>query len=90
MSRSDSTTPGQPPTWARWREAPRVCLYAPNLRRTVAVALVVGTILLAINQLDTVLAGRANATTWLKVGLTYLVPFCVSNYGVLIATRRSR
>jgi len=90
MSRSDSKTTGQPPTWVRWREAPGVCLYPPNLRRTVAVALLVGTILFAINQLDVVLAGRENGATWLKVGLTYLVPFCVSNYGVLIATRRSR
>jgi hypothetical protein len=27
---------------------------------------------------------------WLKVGLTYLVPFCVSNWGILVATRRPR
>jgi hypothetical protein len=59
-----------------------------RLRRTVTVALVVGTLLFVINQLDVVLSGHATATTWLKVGLTYLVPFCVSNYGVLIASRK--
>ena len=48
----------------------------------------VGTILFAINQLDVVLRGAATPVLWLKVGLTYLVPFCVSNLGVLIASRR--
>jgi hypothetical protein len=47
----------------------------------------VGTILFAINQLDVVLAGRATWVTWLKAALTYLVPFFVANYGVLVASR---
>jgi hypothetical protein len=59
----------------------------PHLARTAAVAIIVGTVLFAINQLDVLLAGRATGTTWLKVALTYLVPFLVSNYGVLSATR---
>lgn len=59
----------------------------PHLARTIAVALAVGTILCAINQLDVLLADRATALTWLKIALTYLVPFLVSNYGVLTATR---
>ncbi len=54
------------------------------------VALIVGTILFSINQLDVVLAGRATLGLWLKAGLTYLVPFCVSNWGILVATRRSQ
>jgi hypothetical protein len=61
----------------------------PHLARTVAVALIVGTVLFAINQLDVLLAGRATGMTWLKVALTYLVPFLVSNYGVLSATPSS-
>lgn len=52
------------------------------------IAILVGTILFAINQLDVVLAGRATAAVWAKVALTYLVPFCVSNWGILVATRR--
>jgi hypothetical protein len=54
----------------------------------VAVALIVGTVLFFINQLDVVLSHHATALTWLKVALTYVVPFGVSNYGVLVATRR--
>ena len=67
------------------REIPAAC--RPHLPRTAAVAVVVGTILLAINQLDVVLAGRATGVTWLKIALTYLVPFLVANYGIVTASR---
>jgi hypothetical protein len=77
------------PTWAGWREAVSVCAYRPHLRRTISVALVVGTIIFSINQLDVVLRGRATLGTYVKGALTYLVPFCVSNYGILVATRRT-
>ena len=60
--------------------------YRPHLRRCIGVALVVGTILFAINQLDVVLGGHATVGTWVKVSLTYVVPFCVSNFGILVAT----
>jgi hypothetical protein len=59
-----------------------------HLKRTIAIALVVGTILCLINQLDVLLRGDLSARVWLKVGLTYVVPFCVSNYGIAIATHR--
>ena len=42
------------------------------------VAAVVGTILNAINQGDRLLALRLDEVVWWKIGLTYLVPFCVS------------
>jgi hypothetical protein len=45
-------------------------------------------VLFVINQLDVVLRGEATPIVWLKVALTYLVPFCVSNLGILIASRR--
>jgi hypothetical protein len=76
------------PTWSSWREAAVVVRYRPHLRRTIGVALVVGTILFLINQLDVVLAGDVAPRTYLKIGLTYVVPFCVANYGILIASRR--
>src|SRR5690242_4017003 len=40
------------------------------------------------NHLDAVLAGRADWRTWLKGLLTYGVPFCVSNWGIVTASRR--
>lgn len=73
-----------------WRQAWAVVTHRAHLVRTVRIALIVGTVLFVINQLDVVLSGRAGAGTCAKVALTYLVPFCVSNYGILIATRRPR
>jgi hypothetical protein len=38
------------------------------------IALVVGTVLTAINQLDVILSGDATAATAVKSGLNYVVP----------------
>jgi len=81
---------GPPVTWSNWREALRVIGHGPHLRRTASVALVVGTILFAINHLDEVLRGQATHEIWVKSSVTYLVPFCVSNIGVLVGTHRPR
>lgn len=62
--------------------------HPPHLRRTLLTTAVVGTLLFMINQLDVVLDGDASASVWAKSALTYLVPFGVSNIGILIATRR--
>jgi hypothetical protein len=64
-----------------------VVTHPKHLKRTVTVALSVGTVFFAMNQLPVVLAGSAVLLTWLKVGLTYLTPFCMSNFGILTATR---
>jgi hypothetical protein len=56
-------------------------------RRSLAVALIVGTLLNLINQGDVILRDRP--VDWLKIALTYLVPYCVSTYGA-VAYRLSR
>ncbi len=71
-------------------EIPRVCLDPRNLRQCTVAALIVGSVLFFINQADVVFAGRATPLTWLKIGLSYLVPFFVANYGVVLGSRRSR
>jgi hypothetical protein len=63
-----------------------VC-YWPHLKRTATIALVVGTVLFCINQLDVVIGGQATTAVWIKSALTYLVPFTTSNLGVLVGTR---
>jgi hypothetical protein len=68
----------------------KTVVFRNNLRRTVAAALLVGTVLFAINQLDIVIAGRETPLTWLKIALSYLVPFCVANYGLLVGARDRR
>lgn len=77
-------------TWDTWREIPAVVFDRRNLRKTVAVALVVGSILFGVNQLDVVLRGDATTTVWVKSALTYVVPFLVSNYGIIVASRTDR
>jgi hypothetical protein len=77
-------------TWSKFSECAGVVCHRPHLARTVSVALIVGTILFCINQLDVVMAGNATTTTWVKSATTFIVPFCVANYGVLTATRRPR
>lgn len=56
------------------------------VRRAVVVSLIVGTILNLINQGEA-LIGRG-AVDWVRLGLTYSVPFFVSLHGALSATRR--
>lgn len=55
----------------------------PNLRRTTTIAIVVGVILTAINQGGVILGGDATAATWVRCALNFLVPFLVSNAGLL-------
>jgi hypothetical protein len=64
-----------------WRLA---CSYAVSdgvPRRSLWVALVVGTVLNLINQGDTLLAGRR--PDFVKLALTYVVPYIVSTYGAV-------
>lgn len=53
------------------------------------IALFVGTILTAINQLDTFVGGRYSGWIWVKVAMNYVVPFCVSSIGFITAARRA-
>jgi len=51
------------------------------------VALIVGTILTAINQGDVILNGTLTVATLGKILLTYCVPYCVSTYAGVAAIR---
>ena len=80
-----------PPVIATWRtltEALQLACRRATLRRTVPIALAVGTILSLINQAHVVLAGDANFATWGRVAANYVVPLCVSTIGFLSACRR--
>lgn len=57
-------------------------------RRAATVALIVGTILNTINQGDALVTGRP--LDWLKLGLTFLVPYCVSTHGAVTAKLAER
>jgi hypothetical protein len=72
------------------RDALRIVLRPEHLRQTLAIALVVGTILTAINHADVIVRGDATTTTLAKAALNYLVPFIVSNLGLLAGARGRR
>lgn len=61
----------------------RSILHPAHLRRTGAIALVVGSWLTLFNQGDAILAGDAGAGLWVKVTLNYLTPFVVANLGLV-------
>ena len=69
------------------RETVRFCAQRRNLTRTVRIALVVGVLLTAINQGAVLLGGHPTLATWIRCGLNFLVPFLVSNAG-LVSGRR--
>lgn len=56
------------------RNALRICFRREHLRRTVKIALVVGTILTLINQGDVIPRGDATSVTVIKTGLNYCGP----------------
>ena len=65
----------------RWKTV-WVCALSEGVpRRSLWVALVVGTILNLINQGDALLAGHRLDFT--KLALTYVVPYLVSTYGAV-------
>ena len=63
-------------------------LHFPMLKRSLAAALVVGTVLTALNQGDTLLAGHWSSALYWKIPLTYCVPLMVATYGALTNSRK--
>jgi hypothetical protein len=62
-----------------WKAACRCAVSDGVPRRSLFVALVVGTLLNFINQGDALLG--AAPINWIKLVLTYLVPYAVCTYG---------
>jgi hypothetical protein len=58
------------------------------LGRSLITALVVGTLLVAINQGTLLLEGEVPGSLYWKIPLTYAVPFCVASWGALVNSRR--
>ncbi len=56
----------------------RLAVERETAKRAARLALVVGPILVAINQGDVIVGGES--PDWLKAGLTFIVPYCVSTW----------
>ena len=75
-------------SWGTPREGVVLSLSPNTLRRTVRIALIVGTLLSAINQGHLIAAGDVSTITWIRVAANYLIPWIVSSIGFLSASRR--
>ncbi len=69
------------------RQALRRTFTGAALKRSLIVAVLIGTVLNAINQGDRIVSGEA-VVIW-KLLLTYFVPFAVASYGSYAAFRSS-
>lgn len=61
--------------------------HPPLVRRSTIIALIVGSVLVAINHGDVLVTGRWDAAFAWKAPLTYLVPFVVATWGALLNSR---
>jgi hypothetical protein len=59
------------------------------IRRSSIIAIIVGGIIIAVNQIDIILSGQIAPLVWLKMLITPCVPFCVSLYGAYLAYRNA-
>ena len=65
----------------------RLAFSAPVWRRAAKVAILVGPILVAVNQGDVILRGGLDVICIVKIGLTFLVPYFVSTFSSVAALR---
>ena len=66
-----------------------LALTPPVRRRATKVAALVGCILVAINHGDKALAGDLAAGDFVKMAMTFVVPYCVATYAAVSAMRES-
>ena len=71
---------------SNWKSLCHCALSDGVPRRSFYVALVVGTILNVINQADALVGG--GSVNWLKLALTYFVPYAVCTYGAVSSLAR--
>ena len=62
-----------------------IALAPATVRRSLRVAMVVGSILVAINYGDRIVAGSLGSREFAKIALTYCVPYCVATYAAVSA-----
>lgn len=74
----------QPRRWISIACEPGVVL------RSLRVAAVVGTLLVAIHYSDRALAGALGPSDWAKILLTYCVPYGVATYAAVQTMRQTR
>lgn len=62
-----------------------IALRVDVVERSLKVAAIVGTILALINYWDRLLPYSLDFNAWVKIAMTYCVPYCVSSYASVSA-----
>lgn len=75
--------------WGSWHEAAWLIMTGGTRRPALRVALVVGTLLSAVNQTGVVLHAECSAASALRIAANYAIPYVVSSVGFLSAHRHS-
>ena len=75
-------------SWSTPLEACVLIVRGATFRTASKIALIVGTVLTAVNQGGVILAGHASVATWIRTGANYLIPYTVASVGYLAPLRR--
>lgn len=84
---NDFTQRKNVPPWSTHIDGCRLILSGVTFKTCARVALVVGTILSAVNQGAVIANGDATNLTWVRVAVNYLIPFLVSSIGYIAPFR---
>ena len=88
--RLEKEPPGSAAFERGWRAPLAYVLRREHLRRTVRIALLVGIVPTTVNQQDVIVRGDATAITWIRCSTNFVVPFIVSNLGLLSGRSNAR
>ncbi|MDA8044677.1 MAG: nitrate/nitrite transporter NrtS [Actinomycetota bacterium] len=88
--RRSADRPSAPPAWSSVWDFVVLVARGHTWRTATRVALVVGTILSAVNQGAVIASGRFGVAAGVRVAVNYLVPFTVASIGYLAPFRRRR
>lgn len=72
---------------AQMREFLKYALMASTVKRALRVALVITPVLTVFNHFQEIQELRMAGAFWLQVGLTFMVPYCVSTFSSAQAAR---
>jgi hypothetical protein len=86
-SPNDPAPRGPATGWSTWPQAAGLVLTGATFRPAFPVALVVGTLLCAVNQGSALVDGSIDVVTALRMVANYAIPYLVSSVGFLSAYR---
>lgn len=85
---TDATSSRAEPTWSTWAQAVALIIRGATFSVCIRVALVVGTLLSAVNQGSFIVDGETTTSTWIRVGFNYVIPYVVASIGYLAPLRQ--